>query len=74
MTGVQTCALPISRLEAGSYVIMLTGADEENARLVFGRIDCAFHRTYRHSAAQLSFQVAALQRRSGGEEVRRRTG
>lgn len=65
---------PIARLEAGSYVIMLTGADEENARLVFGRIDCAFHRTYRHSAAQLSFQVAALQRRSGGEEVRRRTG
>ena len=28
---------PIARLEAGSYVIMLTGADEENARLVFGR-------------------------------------
>ena len=51
---------PIARLEAGSYVIMLTGADEENARLVFGRIDCAFHRTYRHSAARLSFQVADL--------------
>ncbi len=59
---------PIARLEAGSYVVMLTGADEENARLVFGRIDCAFHRTYRHSGAQLSFQVADLRRRKGNRE------
>ena len=67
---------PIARLEAGSYVVMLTGADEENARLVFGRIDCAFHRTYRHSGAQLSFQVADLRRRRGddGNGARQRTG
>ena len=51
---------PIARLEAGAYIILLTGADVESARLVFGRIDCAFHRTYRHSVAQLSYRVADL--------------
>lgn len=59
---------PIARLDAESYVVMLTGADEESARLVFGRIDCAFHRTYRHSRARLTFQVADLkQKRRDGE-------
>ncbi len=51
---------PIARLEAGSYILMLTGADEENARLVASRIDCAFHRTYRHSTAKLTYRVADL--------------
>ena len=51
---------PIARLEAGSYIVMLTGADAEKAQLVAGRIDCAFHRTYRHSSARLSFRVADL--------------
>lgn len=51
---------PIARLEAGTYILMLTGADEESARLVVSRIDCAFHRTYRHSAAKLTYQVAGL--------------
>lgn len=53
---------PIARLAADSYVVMLTGADREHAYLVFGRIDCAFHRTYRHSGAQLTLQVAELQK------------
>ncbi len=44
----------------GTYILMLTGADEESARLVVSRIDCAFHRTYRHSAAKLTYQVAGL--------------
>lgn len=51
---------PIARLEAGSYIIMLSGADKENAWLVTGRIDCAFHRTYRHSNAKLSFRVSDI--------------
>lgn len=51
---------PIARLEAGTYIIMLTGASEEEARTVFGRIDCAFHRTYRHSEANLTFRVTDL--------------
>lgn len=54
---------PVARLSVGSYVIMLTGADEESARMVFGRIDCAFHRRYRHSGARLSFRVADLRQR-----------
>lgn len=54
---------PIARLEAGSYIVMLTGADAEKAQLVIGRIDCAFHRTYRHSNARLSFRVADLKER-----------
>ena len=58
---------PIARLDADSYVVMLTGADEESARLVFGRIDCAFHRTYRHSRARLSFRVADLKRKCGSD-------
>ena len=55
---------PIARLEAGSYILMLTGSDEESARLVISRIDSAFHRTYRHSAAKLTYSVADLRSRS----------
>lgn len=51
---------PIARLEAGTYIFMLTGACVEEARMVVGRIDSAFHRTYRHSKARLSFQVTGL--------------
>ena len=58
---------PIARLEAGSYILMLTGADEENARLVASRIDCAFHRTYRHSTAKLSYRVADLGTKRAGK-------
>lgn len=56
---------PISRLEAGSYIVMLTGTDAEDAHVVFGRIDCAFHRTYRHSGARLTYQVANLMQNQG---------
>ncbi len=55
---------PVARLEARSYILMLTGADLEKAQLVTGRIDCAFHKTYRHSRASLTFRMAAL--RPGG--------
>lgn len=51
---------PVARLEAGSYILMLTGADEENAQIVISRLDCAFHKTYRHSSAQLSFKISQL--------------
>ena len=47
---------------------MLTGAGEEEARMIFGRIDCAFHRTYRHSAANLTFQVTDLRERAREQE------
>ena len=52
---------PVARLEAGSYILMLTGSDEESAHIVTSRIDGAFHRAYRHSGANLTFRVAALE-------------
>ena len=51
---------PVARLTAGSYILMLTGTDTENAQIVISRLDCTFHKTYRHSGAQLSFQISAL--------------
>ena len=35
---------PVARLEAGSYILMLTGANEENAHLVISRLDSSFHK------------------------------
>lgn len=51
---------PVARLGAGSYILMLTGASIENARLVMNRIDYTFCRTYRRSKASLSYRLAAL--------------
>lgn len=51
---------PVARLEAGSYVLMLPGADEENAWAVMGRIDSSFHRIYRHSKARLTYCISKL--------------
>lgn len=52
---------PVARLAADSYILMLTGASMENARLVMGRIDCDFHKVYRHSKADLTYRIAPLQ-------------
>lgn len=51
---------PIARLAADSYILMLTGASMENARLVMGRIDCDFHKVYRHSKAELIYRITPL--------------
>lgn len=51
---------PVARLEAGAYIFMLTGASEENAQLVMGRLDRTFHKTYRHSKADISYHMATL--------------
>ena len=60
---------PVARLEARSYILMLTGADLENAQIVAGRIDCAFHKTYRHSRANLTFRMTSLKPGTGGQET-----
>lgn len=52
---------PIARLNAGSYLLMLTGATEENARIVMERLDRAFHKTYSHSKACISFRTFPLE-------------
>lgn len=51
---------PVARLEAGSYILMLPGADVENAQMVMGRIDSSFHKIYRRSKARLTYCVTAL--------------
>ena len=51
---------PVARLTAGSYIVMLTGADTESAQIVINRLDCLFHRIYRRSRARLSFRTSAL--------------
>lgn len=51
---------PVARLESGSYILLLPGADMENAQMVMGRIDSSFHKTYRRSKANLKYCVAEL--------------
>lgn len=53
---------PVARLEAGSYILMLTGASIENAQMVMGRIDYNFHSTYRYSKAKLNYQIEPLKK------------
>lgn len=52
---------PVARLDAGSYILMLTGASEENAQAVMERIDRMFHKAYSHSQACISFRITALE-------------
>ena len=51
---------PIARLEAGAYILMLTGADEEKAQMVMARIEGTFRKTYRHSKARITYRIAKL--------------
>lgn len=48
---------PVARLEAGSYIFMLSDADEEKARLVTSRIDRNFRKTYRTSKARITYYI-----------------
>ena len=52
---------PVARLDAGSYILMLTGATVENARMVMDRLDRTFHKIYSHSKACISFRVSPLE-------------
>lgn len=51
---------PVARLEAGSYIFMLSGANTEKAQIVMSRIDRTFHKTYRHSQAGITYHTAQL--------------
>ncbi len=51
---------PVARIAAGSYIVMLTGANAEHAQMVTSRIACAFHKTYRHSSARIHFRLSVL--------------
>lgn len=52
---------PVARLDANSYILMLSGASEENAQAVMERIDRMFHKAYSHSKACISFRLSALE-------------
>ena len=52
---------PVARLDAGSYILLLAGASEENARMVLDRLDRTFHKVYSHSKACISFRVCPLE-------------
>lgn len=51
----------VARLDAGSYILMLTGAAEEDALMVTERIDRTFHKVYSHSKACISFRTEPLE-------------
>lgn len=52
---------PVARLNAGSYVVLLSRATKENTRVVIERIDRAFHTAYPRSRAHLDYRVYPLQ-------------
>lgn len=52
---------PVARLDANSYILMLSGVSEENARMVMDRIDRMFHKTYSHSKACITFRISSLE-------------
>ncbi len=51
---------PVARLDASSYILMLTGATEKNAWTVMERLNRTFHKAYSHSRACIFFRVSAL--------------
>ena len=51
---------PVARLNAGSFITLLSGVCETNASLISRRIDNAFHRRYRSSKAELDFRTFML--------------
>lgn len=59
MEGLRT-GDPIARLDAGSYILMLTGASEQNAWNVMDRLNRTFHKVYSHSRACISYRVSPL--------------
>ena len=51
---------PVARLEAGSYIFMLSDTDVEKAQLVTSRLDRNFYKTYRHSKANITYHIAKI--------------
>ena len=51
---------PVARLEAGSYIFMLSDTDVEKAQLVTSRLDRNFYKTYRHSKANITYHIANI--------------
>ena len=52
---------PIARLNAGSYLLLLSGASTEDAQMVMERLDRDFHKTYSRSGACISYRIYLLE-------------
>lgn len=52
---------PVARLDATSYILMLTGSSPDHAQLVTERLEKAFRRAYSHSKAHISFLISPLE-------------
>ena len=48
-------------LDAGSYIVMLSGASVENAWQVAGRVEQKFRRAYANSNANITFRMSSLE-------------
>lgn len=51
---------PVAKLNQNSYVVLLSGASEENARVVMERLKSKFTKLYSHSQALIDYQVCPL--------------
>lgn len=51
---------PFTKLNKGSYAVLLSGADEEDAKSVAERIERNFYNTYTRSRALLRFKIFVL--------------
>lgn len=60
---------PVARLTVNSYILMLSGADEKSTQIVTNRIDCSFHRIYRHSSAKLFFRISTLHPQEAPQKI-----
>ena len=60
------CGDPIARLNAGSYIVLLSGASLDNARVVTERIERVFRASYPRSKAYLDYKAYPLTVSSGG--------
>lgn len=60
LEGLRTGDL-VARLDAGSYIVMLTGASAESTRAVIQRVEQRFHKAYASSSARISFRMSQLE-------------
>ena len=63
---------PVAKLNQTSYVALLSGADEKNARMVAERLKAKFTKLYSHSQALIDYQVCLLspKHQQDGEDKR----
>lgn len=57
---------PVARLNAGSYIVLLSGASEEDSHKVMERIERVFRTSYPRSKAYLNYRVYPLEAATAG--------